>query len=57
MDDNEKYNIKVVERCFKILDLACRKHTISIQDVCDELDVRSDCLPAYRERAILIRTP
>ncbi len=43
MDDNEKYNIKVVERCFKILDLACRKHIpISIQDVCDELDVNSN---------------
>lgn len=43
MTDNEKYNIKVVERCFKILDLACKQQSpISIQDVCDELDVNSN---------------
>ena len=43
MSENEKYNIKVVERCFKILDLACKRQSpISIQDVCDELDVNSN---------------
>lgn len=43
MSDNEKYNIKVVERCFQILDLACRHQgPLSIQDVCDELEVNSN---------------
>lgn len=43
MSDNEKYNIKVVERCFKILDLAASRNApISIQDVCDSLDVNSN---------------
>ncbi len=43
MSESEKYNIKVVERCFRIMDLACRHNgPISIQDVCDELDVNSN---------------
>ena len=43
MNDTEKYNIKVVERCFRILDLAARHQgPLSIQDVCDELDVNSN---------------
>ena len=43
MADNEKYNIKVVERCFRILDLACKHQgPLSIHDVCDELEVNSN---------------
>lgn len=38
--DGEKYNIKVAERCFQILDLAVAKNSaVSIQDVCQSLDV------------------
>ncbi len=38
--DGDKYNIKVAERCFQILDLAVSKNSsISIQDVCQSLDV------------------
>lgn len=38
--DSEKYNIKVAERCFQILDLAVAKNgPVSIQDVCQGLEV------------------
>ncbi len=42
-DSFGKYNIKVAERCFRILDLAVAKGTaISIQDVCSALGVNAN---------------
>lgn len=39
-EEGDKYNIKVVERCFQILDLAASRHApISVQDVRIALDV------------------
>ncbi len=41
--DGEKYNIKVAERCFQILDLAVAKNNaITIQDVTQALDVNTN---------------
>ncbi len=41
--DGEKYNIKVAERCFQILDLAVSKNNaITIQDVCQSLGVNTN---------------
>ena len=43
MESNDKYNIKVVERCLQILDLATvTEGPLTIQDVCNELKINSN---------------
>lgn len=52
-NNSDKYNIKSVMRCFQILDLAAsREHPLSIQDVCDSLDINTNM--AFRLLASLV---
>ena len=51
--DNEKYNIKVVSRCLKILDLAGSSELpLNITDVCSALDVNTNM--AFRMLSTLV---
>ena len=42
-DPNDKYNIKAVMRCFKILDLAvASEYPLTIQDICTDLKINTN---------------
>ncbi len=43
MEESDKYNVKAVERCFQVLDLATElEGPLSIQDVCNSLNINSN---------------